>query len=84
MYKTMEAIFKINVKQIDKAFVDAIKKMFNEKDIIIHISTPQDETKYLLSNEANRRHIFENRLAEPTMQFTAEEFSKYADEMLNP
>ena len=80
----MEAIFKINVKQIDRAFVDAIKKMFNDKDIIIRISTSQDETEYLLSSEANERHILDNRVAEPTMQFTPEEFRKYVDKTLKP
>jgi hypothetical protein len=80
----MEAIFKINIKQIDRAFIDAIKKMFNEKDVIIRISTPQDETEYLLSSEANQRHILENMAAEPAMQFTAEEFKKYAAKALKP
>ncbi|HZK08101.1 MAG TPA: hypothetical protein VFC92_07855 [Bacteroidales bacterium] len=80
----MEAIFKLNVKQIDGAFVEAIKKMFNEKDVIIRISTPLDETEYLLSSEANERHILENSVAEPAMQFTAEEFRKYADKTLKP
>ncbi len=78
----MEAIFKLNVNQIDRAFVDAIKKMFNEKDVIIRISTPQDETDYLLSSEANEKHILENMVAEPTMHFSAEEFRKYVDKPL--
>ena len=80
----MKAIFKLNVKQIDSAFIDAIKKMFYEKDVVIQISTPQDETEYLLSSEANEKHILDNIVAEPAMQFTAEEFGKYVEKSLKP
>ena len=49
--KTMEAIFRIRANQIDHGFIDSIKKMFKEKDLIIRITVTEDETEYLASNE---------------------------------
>ncbi|MCX6272831.1 MAG: hypothetical protein NTU44_16765 [Bacteroidetes bacterium] len=78
----MEAIFKLNINQVDKGFIDSIKKMFEKKDVIIRISTPEDETEYLLSSEANEKHILENMVAEPSVRFSADEFSKHTGQSL--
>jgi len=73
----MEAIFKLNVDQIDNGFVDSIKKMFKQKELIIRISASEDESEYLLSCDANKKHILDNISAEPSIRFTGKEFEKY-------
>ena len=73
----MEAIFRLNVNQIDRSFIDSLKKMFREKEVIIRISSSEDETDYLSSNIANEKHILDNMVAEPSIRFTAKEFEKY-------
>ena len=73
----MEAIFKINVNQIDNGFVDSIKKMFKQKELIIRISASEDESEYLLSSDANKKHILDNISTEPSIRFTGKEFEKY-------
>lgn len=73
----MEAIFRLNINQIDRSFIDSLKKMFREKEVIIRISSPEDETDYLSSSMANEKHILDNMAAEPAIRFTADEFKKY-------
>ncbi len=51
--------------------------MFREKEVIIRISSSEDETDYLSSNIANEKHILDNMVAEPSIRFTAKEFEKY-------
>lgn len=77
----MEAIFKLNVDQIDNGFVDSIKKMFKQKELIIRISASEDESEYLLSSDANKKHILDNISAEPSIRFSGKEFEKYVAQM---
>ena len=78
----MEAIFKIRANQIDHGFIDSIKKMFKEKDLIIRITVTEDETEYLASNEFNEKHILENMVAETSIRFTEEEFKNYVSQTI--
>ncbi len=72
----METIFKTNTNQLDNKFLDVIKSLFKDQDIEISIRNV-DETAYLLSNKANREHIFSSLAEyqnEKTTSFTLEEF----------
>ena len=72
----METIFKTNTNQLDNKFLDVIKSLFKDQDIEISIRNV-DETAYLLSNKANREHIFSSVAEyqnEKTTSFTLEEF----------
>lgn len=79
----MEAIYKLNEKEIDPNLMDTIKKLFRGKEITITIKTTKvDETDYLTSNPANTKHLLENIAAEPTISFTAGEFDKHVEDLL--
>ena len=56
----MEVIFKLNANELDIHFLESIKRLFQEKEIYINISTKNknmSETDYLLSNPANASHL---------------------------
>ena len=79
----MEAIYKLNAEEIDPTLMDTIKNLFRGKEITITITTADvDETDYLTSNPANKKHLLENIGAEPTITFTAGEFDKHVDDLL--
>jgi antitoxin YefM len=79
----MEAIYKLNAKEIDPNFMDTIKKLFRGKEITITITTADvDETDYLTRNPANKKHLLENIDAEPTISFTAGEFDQHVEDLL--
>jgi len=42
----MEAIFKLKASEIDVRIIDSIKKLFGSNDVIIQISSVNDETSY--------------------------------------
>ena len=80
----MEAIYKLNAKEIDPNLMDTIKKLFRGKEITITITTAEaDETNYLTRNPANTKHLLENIDAEPTIIFTIGEFDKHVEDLLN-
>jgi hypothetical protein len=56
----MKAVYKLKPYEVDEAFFKTIKELFNSGDITITIEEEQDETDYLLSNEANRKHLLES------------------------
>jgi len=78
----MEAIFKIQPKELDEKLFHQIKKMFEGKSVTITISTEMDETEYLTANPANKKHLLENIVSEPTVSFNADEFEKHVEELL--
>ena len=78
----MEALYKIKANEIDIGFIEAIRKMFAEKEIIIRITEELDETDYLTQYKANELHIIENMVAEPTKNFTGAEFEGYTSTKL--
>ncbi|HLN74344.1 MAG TPA: hypothetical protein VK205_13705 [Prolixibacteraceae bacterium] len=80
----MEAIYKLNAKEIDPNLMDTIKKLFRGKEITITITTSEvDETDYLTRNPENKKHLLENIDAEPTISFNAGEFDKHVEDLLN-
>jgi hypothetical protein len=79
----MEAIYKLNEKEIDPNLMDTIKKLFRGKEITITITTTEvDETDYLTKNPANTEHLLKNIAAEPTISFTAGEFDQHVEDLL--
>jgi hypothetical protein len=77
----MEAIYKLNTREIDIHLMDSIKKLFGSKDVIIQISTINDETSYLLASKANKTHLMESIASEPEMVFTGNEFENHAKKL---
>ena len=78
----MEAIFKIQPKELDESLFLQIKNMFEGKPITIIISTEMDETTYLTSNPANKKHLMESMASEPSISFTPDEFREHVDTLL--
>jgi len=78
----MEALYKIKADELDAGFIEAIRKMFAEKEIVIRITEEHDETNYLTRYKANELHIIENMVAEPTKGFTGAEFEEYTSKKL--
>lgn len=78
----MEALYRIKANEIDLGFIEAVKKMFAEKEIIIRITEEFDETEYLSRYKANEFHILKNMLAEPAKRFKDGEFEEYTSKKL--
>jgi antitoxin YefM len=53
----MTTTYKLNAKELSNDLIQSIKEAFKDKDIEITISDYADETEYLLSTEANKRHL---------------------------
>ncbi len=76
----MEAVYKINANQINDDFLQSLKKLFRGKEIVIRVSSAQDETEYLSSYKSNEKHILDNMAKEPVIRFKGDEFDKYVAE----
>ncbi|AMJ66559.1 hypothetical protein [Hymenobacter sp. PAMC 26628] len=50
----METTFHLNANDLDANFLEALKKLFVGKDIVISVANEVDATEYLLS-DANRK-----------------------------
>ncbi len=70
----MEALFKIRANDIDHNFMEAIRKLFQGKEIVIKVSTEMDDTAFLSYYSSNEKHILDNIAAEPTEHFAGDEF----------
>ena len=75
----MEAFYKIKANELDSTWIESIKKLFSDKDIIIKISTEMDETDFLMMYPANEKHLLENLAAEPAVKFSGDEFKEYVN-----
>jgi hypothetical protein len=53
----MTTIFRLNEKEFTDDVVNTIRAAFKNKEIEITISDVFDGTEYLLSTEANRKHL---------------------------
>lgn len=52
----MHSTYRINTKKLDSSFIEALKLNYPDKEIEI-VVYEVDETAYLLSSEANRKHL---------------------------
>jgi antitoxin YefM len=53
----MYTSFHIKASELDENFLKGLKTMFKNKRIAITVEEEMDETEYLLSTEANRKHL---------------------------
>lgn len=57
----MLSTYRLNADELDTHFLDALKTLFKNKTIEIVVTDvpddEMDETEYLLSSEANRKHL---------------------------
>lgn len=77
----MEALYKIKAEELDSLWIESIKKLFHDKNLIIKVSTDMDETDFLTLYPANEKHLLENIAAEPSKTFTGDELKEYVDKM---
>ncbi|GIK57749.1 MAG: hypothetical protein HND44_08945 [Chloroflexi bacterium] len=54
----MQTIYRLNARELDNQFLEALRTLFVDKEIEI-IVTEIDETAYLLSSPANRKRLLE-------------------------
>jgi antitoxin YefM len=54
----MQTIYRLKADELDHQFLEALKTLFQNKDIEI-VVTEIDETTYLLQSEANRKRLME-------------------------
>ena len=78
----MEAVYKLKANEINDNLMEAIKKLFQGKEITITVSSEPDETTYLTMNEANEKHLMESMAQEPSVCFTAQEFDKHVEKLI--
>lgn len=58
----MEAIFKVNSESLTNDFLLKLKNMFGKNSLFeIKVVDSEDETDYLLSNEANRLFLLNSK-----------------------
>ncbi|MDR3171058.1 MAG: hypothetical protein LBU17_05430 [Treponema sp.] len=55
----MEAVYRMKPNELTLSFLKMIQETFPDKEIVISIEEGTDETAYLSSTEANRRHLLE-------------------------
>ncbi len=52
----MEAIYRLRTEELNEDFINALKSVYYAKAIEIRVQEIEDETEYLLKDEANREH----------------------------
>lgn len=52
----MHSVYRLNAAELDYAFFESLKTLFKDKEIEIVVSE-YDETAYLMSSAANRKHL---------------------------
>lgn len=52
----MHTVYRLNAEELDYKFFESLKNLFKGKDLEIIVSEV-DETAYLMSTAANRKHL---------------------------
>jgi antitoxin YefM len=53
----MYSTYRLKASELNSTFLETLKKMFKNREIEIVVHDVEDETEYLLSTEANKKHI---------------------------
>lgn len=77
----MQLTYKLNTGELNSKLLAYIKRNFKDFQIEIKILPPSDETEYLLSNPANKKHLLESRDEETVKSFSLEELNQFANEL---
>ena len=56
----MTTTYKLNANQLSEDILRSIKEAFKDKEIEIVVSDSVDETEYLFSTEANKKHLYKS------------------------
>lgn len=56
----MTTTYRLNSKELSNDIIKSIKEVFGDKDIEITVTDAIDETEYLLSTEANKKHLYKS------------------------
>jgi antitoxin YefM len=57
----MTTTYKLNANQLSEDILRSIKEAFKDKEIEIVVSDSVDETEYLFSTEANKKHLYKSK-----------------------
>ena len=77
----MEITYRLRASETNPDLLKSIKESFRGRNVIITVSSDQDETDYLTSNVVNFEHLKNSLAEEPVIKFTAEEFETLVAEM---
>jgi antitoxin YefM len=55
----MYTTFHLKASELNEEFLKKLKTLFKGKNISLSVEEDMDETEYLLSTEANRKHLME-------------------------
>ena len=55
----MDVTYRLKPEELNDDFFRTLKQLFLGKEVAITVEEIPDETEYLLSNEANRKHLLQ-------------------------
>lgn len=53
----MELTYHLNASELNETFLKTIKRLYKGKELEVTVQVREDETTYLLKNEANRAQL---------------------------
>ncbi len=56
----MTTTYKLNSKELSEEIIKSIKEAFRDREIEITVTDVIDETEFLLSTEANKKHLYKS------------------------
>ena len=84
----MELVFHGRANEFGTNELEAITSVYGDKNVRLEVIEEMDTTEYLLSSPANAKHLLDaveemNNGTAEYVHFTAEEFEKISEELLN-